>query len=55
MHRTWKYRLYPTASQASELERQLAVARDLYNAALEQREMAWRMGQRVGGPPRTAS
>jgi putative transposase len=42
MHRTWKYRLYPTAAQARELERQLALACDLYNAALEQRIWAWR-------------
>jgi putative transposase len=42
MHRTWKYRLYPAAAQARELERQLAVACDLYNAALEQRIWAWR-------------
>ena len=50
MHRTWKYRLYPTASQASELERQLAIACDLYNAALEQRIWAWRhFGNRERG------
>jgi hypothetical protein len=42
MHRTWKYRLYPTAAQAHQLERQLALACDLYNAALEQRVWAWR-------------
>ena len=42
MQRTWKYRLYPTPSQASELEHQLAVACDLYNAALEQRIWVWR-------------
>jgi hypothetical protein len=33
---------YPTAAQAHELERQLALACDLYNAALEQRISAWR-------------
>jgi putative transposase len=42
MHRTWKYRLYPTAPQARELGRQLDLARDIYNAALEQRIWAWR-------------
>ena len=42
MHRTWKYRLYPTTSQERELERQFDVACDLYNAALEQRIRAWR-------------
>jgi putative transposase len=41
MHRTWKYRLYPTTSQVRELERQLGIACDLYNAALEQRIWAW--------------
>jgi putative transposase len=42
MHRTWKYRLYPTARQARELERQFGIACDIYNAALEQRIWAWR-------------
>src|SRR5215217_6391584 len=42
MQRTWKYRLYPTGAQARERERQLMVACDLYNAALEQRIWAWR-------------
>jgi putative transposase len=42
MHRTWKYRLYPTTSQVRELERQLGIACDIYNAALEQRIWAWR-------------
>jgi hypothetical protein len=37
IRRTWKYRLYPTGAQETELERQLGVACDLYNAALEQR------------------
>ena len=50
MQRTWKYRLYPTATQATELERQLAVACDLYNTALEQRIWAWRRGCGVGFP-----
>jgi hypothetical protein len=42
MRRTWKYRLDLTAAQAYELERQLALACDLYDAALEQRIWAWR-------------
>ena len=41
MHRTWKYRLYPTRAQARALERQLDIACDIYNAALEQRIWAW--------------
>src|SRR3954453_8304793 len=42
MHRTWKYRLYPTTAQVRKFERQLDVACDIYNAALEQRIWAWR-------------
>jgi putative transposase len=40
--RTWKYRLYPTRSQAAELERQLGLLCDVYNSALEQRRRMWR-------------
>ncbi len=42
LRRTYKYRLYPTAAQERELERQLGVCCDLYNAALEQRQRMWR-------------
>jgi len=40
--RTYRYRLYPTPSQVAELEHQLGLACDLYNAALEQRRRMWR-------------
>jgi Helix-turn-helix domain len=43
MQRTCKNRRYPTAAQAHELEQQLGLAGDLYNAALEQRIWAWRL------------
>ncbi len=42
LRRTYKYRLYPTAAQEREPERQLGVCCDLYNAALEQRQRMWR-------------
>lgn len=42
MQRTVVYKLKPTAAQAQGLERYLAVTRDLYNAALEQRIGAYR-------------
>ncbi|MGB7588009.1 MAG: transposase [Solirubrobacterales bacterium] len=42
LRRTYRYRLYPTRRQVEALTDQLAFARDLYNAALEQRRTAWR-------------
>jgi putative transposase len=42
VHRTYRYRLYPTRLQRQALEAQLRFACDLYNAALEQRRDAWR-------------
>jgi putative transposase len=48
VHRTYRYRLYPTRGQALALETQLGFACDLYNAALEQRRYGWRAGQRIG-------
>lgn len=48
MHRSYRYRIYPTKRQAAALENQLAFACDFYNAALEQRIWAWRTwNQRV--------
>src|SRR5712692_5653795 len=38
------YRLYPTRAQAAEMQRQLDVARELYNACLEERREAWKRG-----------
>jgi putative transposase len=48
VHRTYRYRIYPTRKQRLALEAQLEFARDLYNAALEQRRYARRTGQLVG-------
>jgi putative transposase len=42
--RTYKYRLYPTAEQAKTLDWQLARCRELYNAALQERRDAYKMG-----------
>lgn len=39
--RAFKYRIYPTKAQTVALNDLLAAARWLYNAALEQRRMAW--------------
>lgn len=43
MHKTFKYRLYPSRTQALALESQFNEARHLYNAALQERRDAWRM------------
>src|SRR5579864_5971446 len=42
MRKTYVYRLYPTAAQAVEMQRQLDVARELYNACLEERRACYR-------------
>jgi len=44
MHRTFKYRLRPTDSQRKKLEWTLDRCRDLYNAGLEDRILAYRHG-----------
>jgi putative transposase len=41
--RAYVYRLYPTAEQARAAQRQLDVARELYNACLEERREAYRL------------
>ncbi len=38
----YRYRLYPTALQAEALHRWCGCARAIYNAGLEQRQVAWR-------------
>ena len=43
MRRAFKFRLYPTAGQASRLALCLRDHQRLYNAALEERREAWRM------------
>jgi putative transposase len=40
-HKTFRYKLMPTPPQERELERVLGLCRRLYNAALEQRKVAW--------------
>ena len=42
MRKAYKYRIYPTRKQAERLDRELAAAQRLYNAALEQRRIAWK-------------
>ena len=46
MRRSFKFRAYPTCPQEGRAARLLADHCDLYNAALEERREAWRMGQR---------
>ena len=43
---TYKYRLYPTTSQAQFLDGQLRAACDLYNAALQERRDAWKIARK---------
>ncbi|HEY8746129.1 MAG TPA: transposase [Chloroflexota bacterium] len=43
MRRTFKYRAYPTPTQAEALREQVNEACRLYNAALDERRSAWRM------------
>lgn len=42
VHRRVSYKLYPSASQARALERVCDLHRELYNAALQERIVAWR-------------
>lgn len=46
MRRTYKYRIYPTASQAETLDRWLWACRRLYNVCLEERISAWQEEKR---------
>jgi putative transposase len=45
MRKTFRYRLYPTKAQVETLEHQLELCRELYNAALQERRDAWRIGR----------
>src|SRR3954470_13318145 len=45
VHRRVTYKLYPSASQAVEMERVCDLHRALYNAALQERIDAWRLGR----------
>ena len=47
VNRTYKFRIYPTDEQAEALDRQLSLCRVLYNAALEQRISAYKIGVSV--------
>lgn len=48
MRKTFKFRLYPTAQQEKTLDYWLYLCRKLYNAMLEQRQIAYQMRRRVG-------
>ena len=45
MRRAYKFRAYPTRPQEARAAALLADHCDLYNAALEERREAWRMGK----------
>ena len=45
--KAYKFRLYPSREQISILEGQLNLCRELYNAMLEQREWAHRLGKKI--------
>lgn len=45
MVRSFKYRLYPTKTQAATLAVWLELTRELYNAALQERKEAWKKRQ----------
>ncbi|RDI96719.1 transposase, partial [Meiothermus sp. QL-1] len=49
MRKAFKYRLYPTKPQAKDLERTLALCRQLYNAALQERREAWKKARKTVG------
>jgi len=50
VRRAYRYRLYPTRSQGVALEGVLARCRELYNAALEERQQAYkRLGLSISG------
>jgi len=42
MHRSYKYRLYPTAGQVASMQGQLDIAREVYNACLDERRACYR-------------
>ncbi len=45
MNLSYKYRIYPTESQAKALQSQLDFCRFLYNSALEQKKLAFKNGR----------
>jgi putative transposase len=48
IHRAFRYRLYPTAEQASAMEATANARRFIYNLALEQRNTFWRQAKAAG-------
>lgn len=48
MHKTLVFKLKPTTAQEAALDRYLDVTREVFNAALEQRIIAWRQGTSLG-------
>ena len=42
MRKAYKFRIYPTRKQSEAPDREVAAAQRLYNAALEQRCLAWK-------------
>ena len=46
MHKTFRYRLYPTKGQAESLAKQLREACTMYNAALQERRDAWKIAKK---------
>lgn len=46
IHRTYRFRIYPTCRQVVVLEEQLGFNCALYNAALEQRQTAWKQSRK---------
>lgn len=45
MHKSFKYRLYPTKKQEQDLVLRLDLCRELYNAALQERRDAWQVNR----------
>jgi transposase len=53
--KTWRFRLYPTASQRARLDGHLRLCCELYNAAVQERRDAWRSGRvSIGFRPQSA-
>ena len=45
IRKSFKFRIYPSKAQETKLELTLAVCRELYNAALQERRDAWRINR----------
>jgi putative transposase len=45
IRKTFRYRLYPTKRQVESLEHTLSLCAELYNAAVQERRDAWRIGR----------